>query len=185
VLQSTINYFLIDVYEHFLDKINSFKRLPKGWNYGEGIAPKSETINEAIKIANYAHNNFLLIDSAPGLEGEVQLALYHSKNKENKYLECTFEGNKTYNITLFEKQNNKWAILKDRNFESLKDIELEIDNFVREIFPWQITSGFYPKSNFTLTSEDLEASPLKTSEAVFLLSENHAFQTPESQYAII
>lgn len=185
MLQSSNIYFLINTYERFLDKIKSLGKLPKGWHYGEGIAPKGETIKEAVKIANYAHNNFLLIDAAPGLEGEVQLALYHERNKENQYIECTFEGNKTYNITIFRKQNNKWGILKDRNVESLKDIELEIDNFVREIFLCQITSESYQKDNFSQTSEDLEASPLKSLKVEFLLSENHAFQTPDFQYASI
>ncbi|MGD9365496.1 MAG: hypothetical protein PVH87_07355 [Desulfobacteraceae bacterium] len=178
-------YFLFDVSEYFIDKIKSFKRLPEGWHLGEGTPPKKGTINEAVKIAEYAHNNFLLIDSAPGLEGEVQLVLYHEKNKDNKYIECTLEGDKTYNITAYEKRNNIWAITKDLNVESIKDIEKEIDNFVREIFLCQITSGSYPKNNIIVTLEDSQVSPLKTSGAEYQLSANHAFQTPEPQYATI
>ena len=183
MFQSANVYFFIDVSEKFIDNINGFKRLPRGWHHGEGIPPKRKTINEAINIANYAYKKFLLIDSAPGLDGEVQIALYHPKSKDNQYLECTFEGNNNYNITLFKKQNNRWRIVKDSDVESLKDIESEIDNFVREIFLWEITSGSYPKDIFTDISEDLQVSLLKTTGAAFLLSENLAFQTPEPQYA--
>ncbi|MDP2644199.1 MAG: hypothetical protein Q8P24_04620 [Desulfobacterales bacterium] len=184
MFESSNNYLFIPISEYFSEKIKGFKRLPKGWNRGDGVPPDDRTIYESIEIANYAYNNFLLIDSVPGLDGEIQIVLYHQKTKEQQYIELTFESN-NYNITHFENKNKKWKIIKDYNVKSLKDIKNEIDKFIREMVLWKSTLESYPKNNFIATSEDLEVLLLKTLEVAFPSSKSHAFQTPEYQYATI
>ena len=177
------NYSLIAVGEPFVDKIKSFLTLPEGWNYGAGIPPDAKTIEKALEIATYAYNNFLLIDSAPGLEGEVQIALYCTNSKEDQYLECTFEKYGPFNITLYKKQQNKWSVIKDLNLSSLDSIKTEIDNFVKEIFICLNISEYSPKNNISGPWEDFPAWRSEISKVEYQLYENHAYQTPEVRYA--
>lgn len=183
MLNASNTYFLIYPHEYYTDKIKGFLELPEGWNHGEGTPPIAENVEKALEIANYAYRNFLSIDSAPGLEGEVQLVFYHSESKENQYLECTLEKEGSFNITLYKKRGNKWDIINDHNVNSLDTIQVEIDNFVKEIFLCRNISEYYPKDIILKTWEDLAAWHLKTLEVEYQLSENHAYQTREIQYA--
>jgi len=177
-------YSLSEFNEHFADKIESFLKLPEGWNYGEGVPPDAKTIEKALEIARYAYNNFLLIDSAPGLEGEVQIVLYHPISKEDQYLECTFEKYGPFNITFYKKQRNKWSVIKDFDVDSLGGIKTEIDNFTKEIFKCLNISEYSQKDIILVSWKDFPAWHSKTLEAEYQLYENHAYQVPEVQYVV-
>ncbi|MFO7972167.1 MAG: hypothetical protein R6U40_10500 [Desulfobacterales bacterium] len=167
-------YFLVDDPQNYVDKIEGFLSLPEGWNHGEGIPPDTETVEKALEIAKYAYRNFLSIDSAPGLEGEVQLALYGATSKEEKYLEITFEPSGDFNFTKYQKLNDNWNILEDCDTSSSEDIKVAIDNFTSELC---LNISEYSQRNIIIMSwEDTQAWPLKVLETEYQFFEHPAFQ---------
>ena len=88
------------------DKIKGFKNLEKGWHYGRGIKFSDKVINqslellEAINLAGYSRT-----DAFPGLDGEIELAIY------NNDVYCV--------ITLESDENWKFNIIFENDDEEL------------------------------------------------------------------
>lgn len=71
-----------------IEKINSYRSLPKGWHYGEGQAISNEVIECALSIQKGLKEQGLgFTDAFPGLNGEVRVTAY----KDDFYLEFTVE----------------------------------------------------------------------------------------------
>lgn len=61
----------------FIKKIKEFANLPKGWHYGDGVAPSTSTIEIASQIGQESQSaGFEYIDAIPGIEGEIQVLCY-------------------------------------------------------------------------------------------------------------
>ncbi len=69
-------------------KLRGFAELPKGWCYGEGIAPSAAVIGwgERLAIA-LLRSGFCELDAFPGLHGEVRVTAYTADD----YVELTVE----------------------------------------------------------------------------------------------
>jgi len=69
-------------------KINSFKFLPVGWHYGNGIPPSDKVLGWASRLNLYAElAGFEATDVFPGIDGEIMLTVYHG----DIYLEFSIE----------------------------------------------------------------------------------------------
>jgi len=169
----------------FIKKIIEFGKLQQGWYHGEGIPPIKQTIDRAKDIAVFANENLLIVDSAPGVEGEIQLALYEKTKDNDKFLEITIESDGPINITRYEKIDSYWRIIDEKNLADLIEVKSEIKIFSRELSTWVNISGFLAKNGITETSGTLQASPLNSIEEEYQLSAFPAYQTEGTQYAII
>ena len=82
---SFINYYATDPTEQ---KIQGFKNLPYGWDYGEGATPTDDTISIARRLNTAALRvGFDKTNAFPGTGGEIQVTAYH----DSFYLEMTIE----------------------------------------------------------------------------------------------
>src|ERR1035437_6396642 len=73
-------------------KIESFGELKKGWHFGEGIGPSSETLRDALALhASILANGFKKTGAFPGIGGEIRITIYD----ESDYHEFTFEDHGT------------------------------------------------------------------------------------------
>ena len=83
-------------------KIRAFASLPVGWQHGEGHPPSDSTIEHAIILNIYASDlGFKETNAFPGIEGEVQLLIYH----ERTTLEITLEIDDS--VTFIHEQDDK------------------------------------------------------------------------------
>lgn len=72
------------------NKIRSFRELPDGWHYGEGVPATEVASDGAISLSREAARlAFFETDAFPGIHGEVMFTVYAGTH----YLEFTFELN--------------------------------------------------------------------------------------------
>lgn len=169
----------------FIKKINEFGNLKQGWYHGEGIPPTKETIDRAKDIAALANENLLIVDSAPGVEGEIQLALYEKIRDNDKFLEITIESNGPINITRYEKTDGYWRIVDEKDLADLIEVKSEIINFSRELPRWLNILEFSERNGITEILGGSQASPSNSIEEEYQLSASPAYQTQETRYAAI
>jgi len=91
---------------------------------------KEHVILIALTFAEFSTNKLLCVDSIPGLNGEIQLALYNTKNNPKKYLEVTIINHDDINITKYINNDIGWDIEYDLDFTSIKDAlnQIILDN---------------------------------------------------------
>lgn len=167
------------------DKIRSFMNLSPGWNHGEGVPPSRQVFQKAMKINGFAIETGFLTDAVPGLNGEIQIAVYGEKQKRNSYLELTANDDRSVNFTRYDNRKGRWEIKEDRVLTYLRDIKSIIGDYGREIHLWHVTSECYPKGTITKTSEDFQVRPSRTIRAPYRWYKNYALHTAELQYVII
>ena len=72
------------------DLIDNFSKLPRGWNFGEGVPACPIAVKQSKDLLRFAfdlgHKDF---DAFPGIDGEVQICFYN----EDDTLEITSESN--------------------------------------------------------------------------------------------
>ena len=166
-------------------KIKNFRNLPVGWNHGEGRPPSKEVVEQAMGIIVFAENRFLSTDAVPSLDGGIHIAIYKNTEMKESYLEIAIASDGNYNISRFDKQNNSWEITTDKDVSRINEVESEIKKFWRETGICQLTSEFYPKSNFSYPWAASQAQPSKTTRAPYQLFKENASRTPEPQYVSI
>lgn len=133
------------------DKIIGFENLPVGWHYGSGLAPSSETIQNALKLNTELETiGFSKTNAFPGIEGEIQTTAYCG----SLYLEFTIEpdGKITY---LCECNNQEM----DYQSELGLDKAIEIIRSFRGNKLWALSVSFI-NSTMTPIKETSKASPL-------------------------
>lgn len=59
-----------------IEKILSFKKLEKGWHYGEGVPAQLNAIDGALHLYSCAYKLGLETDAFPCLDGEIMLCVY-------------------------------------------------------------------------------------------------------------
>jgi len=166
------------------DKIRGFLNLSKGWNHGEGIPPSHQGFQIAMEINEFATENGFLTDAVPGLNGEIQVAVYGQDQERSSYLEITTNADCSVNLTRYDNVNGRWEIIEDRVLSPLEDIESLIGDYGREIRPWHISFEYYPKGTITKTLEDFQVRLSKTMRAPYRWYENYVSCTAGIQYAI-
>lgn len=86
-----------------LNLIDSFAKLPKGWNFGEGVRASSLSLRQSKDMLRFAFDSGIReFEAFPGIDGEIQLCCY----KEDDTLEITFEINGTTTVS-FEKDDKR------------------------------------------------------------------------------
>jgi hypothetical protein len=118
------------------DLINSFRILPKGWNFGEGVPASANSLRLSQKILRFAFDLGLAeAEAFPGINGEIQVGFYD----ENYALEITAEINGTLTVafekedeTVFFKEglslNDAIKILKDFTYNKCHSYVSSISN---------------------------------------------------------
>lgn len=105
--------------------LDRFSKLPKGWNFGEGM-PSSVTALRQSKIFLSLARELGLhdVEAFPGIDGEIQLCFYN----ENLTLEVTFEVDGTLTI-VYEKDNEiiytKQGVSFGETIKLLKDYKFK------------------------------------------------------------
>ncbi len=169
----------------FTLEIESYSRLPNGWNHGEGIRPKRSIIKKALNISRFSYNHSFQVDTAPGLNGEVQIAISDSNSKDKNYMEITFEPDGFINLTSFEKTKDNWKIIEDIDVNSIVNVKQKILEFGRKIFICLNSSEYYQGNNTLSTLADTVVSPLKTYTAEYRLYPNLVSRKQKNQYVTI
>jgi hypothetical protein len=171
----------------FLRKISQYRNLSCGWHFGEGTPPNESTVGIACDLAYYSYNQkSLCVDSAPGLSGEISLALYDDRNKDSVYAETIITEDGLFDFTEYEKKNDQWNIVRDIYALSYEEIKQEICNFTKRNFNlWQSSLGFFQSPITTRILGDLVAKHSEIIKAEFLSSTGDAQWTSALQPATI
>lgn len=176
-------YFYSDI-PKYVKEIKDYRNIPQGWYQGEGKPADAFTIERALNIADYAYNNFLGINSAIGVDGNILLAFFFRGKSIDKYIEINIESF-NYKIMTFERFASKWKITKTNSVNNLLDVRKSIDSFSRESHICQLSQEFFLKDGSIGTSTPSQAKLSKNLEKefqsyIFLVS-----KTPEIQYVNI
>lgn len=155
-------------------KIESFAKLSNRWHHGEGTPPSPETIKIALKLNKIARDEFLLTDAAPGLNGEIQIAVYGNEVAKDKYLEVTVEADGKLNVTRYDFIKGHWQITLDNDASSIQDIKATIEEIAGEVFQCEDTSGYSPKDTTMNIWEGLGVWHSATITAEYQLYKNLA-----------
>jgi hypothetical protein len=165
------------------EKIRSFLNLPTGWNHGEGITPSHQVFQIAVKINSHALKEGFLTDAVPGLNGEIQVAVYTHDEWPSSYLELTTYNDFSLNLTRYDYFEGKWEIKEDLFLGSIEEVKSSITDYGREIHPWRVTSEYYPKDTITNDSEGFQVRPSRTIKVTYQWYKNYVFQTDVIKYA--
>lgn len=123
---------------HILKLLDDFSKLPKGWNFGEGVPSSSVALYQSKHILNSARGlGVKEIEAFPGIDGEIQLCFYDSKFT----LEIVFEidGTLTLNLeredeSIFSKKNavinEAIKILKDFRYKKCHSYESSTSDYI-------------------------------------------------------
>jgi len=96
-----------------LKLIDSFSKLVKGWNFGEGIAASPISLRQSKSALILAYSSGIKeFETFPGIDGEIQLCCY----KEDNTLEITFEINGLVTVC-FEEADERMFYKKDISFD--------------------------------------------------------------------
>lgn len=129
-------------------KIHDFKKLGKGWSYGEGEPFKDSILNNAISLIREAFNlAFYTTDTFPGLNGEVMCTIYYS----NHYLEFILEPD---GDVTFTREKGDEEICYQEGL-SLQDAKEKIRELRKET--WNTYESSTPDTIMTVENTDLQA----------------------------
>jgi len=96
-----------------LKLIDSFSKLVKGWNFGEGVAASPISLRQSKNALIFAYSSGIKeFEAFPGIDGEIQLCCY----KEDDTLEITFEINGLVTLC-FEEADERLFYKKDISFD--------------------------------------------------------------------
>jgi len=97
-------------------KIQSFKKLEKGWLFGEGISFDESIIDKAIILNREVLKHGFKTNAFPGIKGEIQITVYFL----NHYFEFIIEPD--MNITfVYEIDDKEIDYQENLSFESAKN----------------------------------------------------------------
>jgi hypothetical protein len=98
---------------NILDSINSFTKLPNGWNFGEGVPASLIALRQSKNALVFAHNlGIKEFEVFPGIDGEIQICCY----KEEASLEITFEVDGLTTVS-FEEEDGRQFYKKGLSFD--------------------------------------------------------------------
>ncbi len=91
------------------DLIDTFSKLPKGWNFGEGVPAASVSLEQSRELLRIAYIlGHKEADAFPGIDGEVQVCFY----VEDDTLEITTEINGTLTVTV--EKGDETSLFKEK-----------------------------------------------------------------------
>jgi hypothetical protein len=156
-------------------KIISFRQLPRGWHYGNGVSATREAFSASLKLLTTADfGGFSDTDAVPGFNGEIQLFVYH----KSSVLEFTVQANGSID---YRRDDNDQPVAErdDLTIEEALDILREF-----ETEAWRL-SGSSTASTIFDDSNDLAAWPsrIQTTVRGFRSSSWTASREPELHFA--
>jgi hypothetical protein len=138
--------------QNAIQKVRDFIDLSEGWHFGGGLPPSRENLSKAqgllIKVEELEFDN---ADAFPGIDGEIQVAIYRG---DDDY-EFTIERNGT--ITFTHDENGK-----ELRYEQGLSLDEAIETLVR------VSDRIWPSLDFFTTNimlriaDDLAVSPSRT-----------------------
>jgi hypothetical protein len=91
------------------DLIDSLAELPEGWNFGEGVAACSISLQQSQDVLRFAFDlGHKEADAFPGIDGEIQVCFYN----EDDTLEITSEIDGTVSITV--EKNDETVLFREK-----------------------------------------------------------------------
>ena len=157
------------------EKILGFKQLPRGWHYGEGVAPSDDVVRKALELNREAGmNGFVKTDAFPGAGGELQVTAYLGTH----YIECTIEPDGE--ITFVREESKNVVVYEERL--SFEEAVYKIRESKERI--WAL-SGLSTQSITIRMKEGSQALPSKNTGKVvaFPSSTRNVQYRPAEQYA--
>ena len=137
-------FSVIDTIHPTTRKINDFKKLKKGWNFGEGVSFKKSILMDAVFLNQEAGRlGFFETDAFPGPNGEVMVTVYSG----NHYLEFIIELDRS--VTFRHEQAGEELYRQEAL--SLHEAESKIKEFHKQWSGYEssienITTGVYSDS---------------------------------------
>ena len=107
-----------------------------------------DIIHECADCFNTLFKRRFLTDAVPGLNGEIQVAVYTHDEWPSSYLELTTYNDFSLNLTRYDYFEGKWEIKEDLFLGSIEEVKSSITDYGREIHPWRVTSEYYPKDTY-------------------------------------
>ena len=148
MIPNRVNYYIPPNIQDYSTekKIRDFKKLEKGWNYGEGEPFNVSILDNAISLIHEAFNlAFYTTDAFPGLNGEVMCTIYHGEH----YLEFILEPDGS---VTFSHEKGEEEICYQEGL-SLQDAKEKIEEFGKEIWNTYASSI----RNTIMTSENIDS----------------------------
>ncbi|MBF0458672.1 MAG: hypothetical protein HQK99_12355 [Nitrospirae bacterium] len=69
-------------YEDCVEKeILRYSTYSKGWYFGEGSPPSATVVEQAIELLHTAQTYSFFVDSALGVDGEIEIVVYHDNDR--------------------------------------------------------------------------------------------------------
>jgi hypothetical protein len=147
------------------EKILRYSKHIAGWFYGQGIPPSDTVVKHAIELLHTAQAYSFFVDSTLGVEGEIQLVVYHERDR----LQFTITGNNGIEFLHERKRGLPYTLLPDEADEEIcyeesimfDDAITKINHFGRVI--WSNISGLSNQNIYTIihTKENSATLPLR------------------------
>jgi len=155
-------------------KIDSFKNLPSGWHYGEGMAPDQAKIDLAHDWhRKLAELGFQSTDASPGVGGEIMISGYH----ESDDVEIVLEGDES--ISFYHEHNDE--IVTSISHEAPGAVDEALERAGAMI--WN-TSGSSTKEILRLRKIDSIAWRSEIITAAHPLFSEHVLRTKAPRYVL-
>lgn len=134
-------------------KLEEFTTLPKGWNFGEGVAASRKITALANGVLDRAQDlGFHLVDAFPGINGEVQINLYH----DDHYFEFVLDAPERVTFVYEQDDEEKVYLEAVPLFEALTALEriapvvCDFSEFSTDYDITIRTSDALPQSHFVM-----------------------------------
>ena len=135
-------------------KIRSFRELPQGWRYGEGVPFTQDALDRAVSLHRVALQlGFTDTDAFPGANGEIMLAIYAAQH----CLEFTLEIDTS--ITYVHEQNDREVCYQEEL--TPQQAIARIEELKNELW---MQSGSSTKATTIHIETDSSVSPSRTQE---------------------
>jgi hypothetical protein len=159
-------------------KIASFKNLPSGWHYGEGVAPSSAMIEVARDWLNkIAQLGFTTTNAFPGVAGEIMIS---GRNGDHD-IEVILE---TDGSISFEHEKND-EVVTSIEHSSLREVERALAQATRAAGELWSTSDLFTAGTLSQIKIVLPAWHSEITAAAFPSFYLNAFEHPVARFADI
>lgn len=134
-------------------KVASFRNLPRGWHYGDGVPASEETAQTAKNLLlGMAHAGLWKTNAFPGIDGQMMVTAYH----RNQYFEMSVEADGS---VVFVYEENRREVIYRENLTPAEALNL-LHEVVRDSL-W-VSSASYTTTISTRFAETLRAMLSKT-----------------------
>jgi len=158
-----------------IEKIESFRELLEGWDYGIGKPASENLVEFAIELYQGFKNHGLQADATPRTDGGITLIFY----KGDHFIDVIINIDYTLSLRKEVGIGADYSVEFEEENVSIK----RINNILTEIY-WQCSSlePSISKSMFPV-SEDFKVTALVYTEAEFQYSTNNVPYNYQDQYA--